>query len=310
MLWGWPSMLGKRRKSSDMTEAEMLKAPVRYAPAPSRFECVTRGGWASLGASVIGPSHESELLVRQDEFAHNIVGDLYVAAVADGLGSAVFAQVGAATCCRHVVARIKEALGLASNARAIDPAAAVRMEKDAESIPWARVIAEAILEVRAKLQPTHGKINGVVRPLFDTTLVGVVASPESGFFFHVGDGCGVAVAAPEPGTFGDLVISPPENGEFSNVTFPVTMDGFEKHLRITPFSRANLIFLMTDGVTPFSLESDERTLRPRFLQPIDAHLAGARSAKGAEKLRDTLNSADLRQSEGDDKTLVWARRRP
>jgi hypothetical protein len=311
---GWLAMLGGKRKKktsdSEMSEEDMIKEPERYAPIATHSEFLARGGWTSIGGSVIGPSHEDLSQCRQDEFAHNIVGDLYVAAIADGLGSAEFAQVGAAICCRHVVARIKEALTFASSERAIEPSATVRMERVGDPVSWAEVIKTSVLEVRSKLKPTHRKINGVVKPLFDTTLVGVVASPESGFFFHIGDGCGVAALSIEAGDFRQIVVSPPENGDFSNITYPVTMDGFEQHLRITPFTRANLIFLMTDGVTPFALEGDEKTLRPRFLQPIDVHLFDRRSPKGADALSQTLNGDDVRRSDRDDKTLVWARRRP
>ena len=85
------------------------------------------------------------------------------------------------------------------------------------------------------------------------------------------------------------------------------MVGFEAHLRFTSFECSNLIFMLTDGVMPFAFESDQRTLRPRFLQPIDAYLAANRNAAGAEALRQTLDGGDVRASDGDDKTLIWAR---
>lgn len=289
--------------------------PEQYVPDARRVAVNLAGSWSSIGASVIGPSHETTESVRQDEFADAIIGKFYVGAVCDGMGSALYAHFGAATCSAHVVQTISVALEHLDAGIEVTPDTEVTLRSDANpseehTLSLRLVILDAITQVRERLQPTHREIGGVIKPLYDTTLIGVICGERSGFFFHVGDGCGVAAEAPEAGQFRVVTISSPENGDFSDVTFPVTMNDFHDHFRITPFSNADAIFLMTDGVTPFALEYDEQSLKPRFLQPIDAYLSENRSEDGAAQLLDTLNSESIRKSDSDDKTLLWVRRVP
>jgi hypothetical protein len=252
-----------------------------------------------VGASVVGESHRGSGDPRQDAFAAAVVGDVAVLAAADGLGSSVYAHVGAQIAADTMVHRLAAVAG--GGVPSPDGPCA-----DGRS--WRDVVFHALADIRAELQPTEALVDGVMRTLYDTTLLAAVVHPAGGLFVHVGDGAGLACRG-GAGALSDPILSSPENGLFDNETFPITLPDITPHVRFTSFGPAEVVMVMTDGVTPFALEAAGGPLRPRFLQPIDRHLADHGGPAGAEALASTLDGPELRRNHGDDKTLVWARLR-
>ena len=141
---------------------------------------------------------------------------------------------------------------------------------------------------------------------FDATLVGVVAGPEMGVFFHVGDGAACATKLDDVST---SVVCGPENGEYANETYFITQDGWRDHLRLSSFnSQYNLVALMSDGVTPFALAQGASALFQPFFDPLSKFLAEHNEEDGEQAIKNILERDAIRQITGDDKTLVWALR--
>ena len=136
------------------------------------------------------------------------------------------------------------------------------------------------------------------------TLVGCVAGPDGGCFFHIGDGFGVFVDGR-----GHTVLSPPENGEYTDETYFVTDEDWETHLRLTPFgapARGGTIGLMSDGVSPFAIDRARTGFYAPFIDPVRAFLARATEHDGNQALRNLLESEKTLAITSDDKALLLA----
>ena len=147
------------------------------------------------------------------------------AAVADGAGSARLSHIGAKAFVDAVVSQIY-------HGRSPEPF-------DADRI--ASCIVTSVNQTRAQLvnQGNHRQ-NGSPPSLSDfaATLIVAVANLNSGAFFHVGDGAGTAFNFVNNS---DVTLSKPQNGEYANETYFLTMDNWENYLRITPFIKNDIV---------------------------------------------------------------------
>jgi hypothetical protein len=249
------------------------------------------GEWKTIGVSVAGFSHLAERTPCQDfHLAVFPAKGWLVAIVSDGAGSASRAAEGAKAIC--------EGLAAALSKRLVKHTTGVFEEATCRT--W---IVDAVELVRTKLVqefPDHAL------SAFHATLVGVIAGPEGGVFFHVGDGSALAT---DTTSFSPSVMSLPENGEFANDTYFFTQDDWTDHLRLTSFGREfDLVALMSDGVTPFALAPGAAGPHIPFFAPLSKYLAEHSEDEGREALAATLGKDTIRRITGDDKSLIWARR--
>lgn len=244
--------------------------------------------WRVVGAAVTGRAHVDSRTPCQDAFAHRSHDDVLVAAVCDGAGSTTLGGVGARRIADGVVGALWRQL-------------------QRHGMPWgdaARQLMalESVREARDALALEASAAFGSLDD-YSCTLLGVVASPDGGWFLHVGDGVGVREAE---GT-DDRVLSLPENGEYANETWFVTMPGWEARLRITPFDGASrLLALMSDGTQPFAMARDGSGLFQPFIEPVVRFLRGVDDAQGAGALEATLADPRTDAITTDDKTLLLA----
>ncbi|MGY0650359.1 PP2C family serine/threonine-protein phosphatase [Luteimonas sp. A537] len=244
--------------------------------------------WRVVGAAAIGRAHIDSGTLCQDAFAHRGDGEVLVAAVCDGAGSATLGGTGA----RRIADGVVDALWRQLERHGMPCEAASRQAMAADAVRKARGALEA--EVAAG----GGKLGD-----YACTLVAVVASSSGGWFVHVGDGVGVREA---PGA-GGTVLSLPENGEYANETWFVTMPGWEARLRITPFEGAStLLALMSDGTQAFAMARDGGGLFQPFITPVMRFLHGVDEARGVEALKATLADPRTDAITTDDKTLLLA----
>ena len=264
--------------------------------------------WRGVAASVIGSRHIRDGTPRQDAFAFEFVGDVAIGCVADGLGSQTRSHIGARLASERVVADLAVAVeALAEDGcEAALGAGANGALGDAVRSAIIRAVRET--EALMALQPGGG---------FATTLVGVVASPACGFFFHVGDGIAIAhpvgALMPDPSSTkaAEQTVSLPENGEFDEITFAITANPEDRHLRFTPIEAPRLIALMTDGPMPFAIARDQRSLAEGLFRPIHAELwTDAGRLHGGRLLESVLSDARAAEISDDDKTLLLFRHMP
>jgi hypothetical protein len=250
-------------------------------------------GWNVHAAAVIGSSHIEGGIPCQDAFAHASAGDVLVAVVCDGAGSAARSHIGSA--------RFARAVADALAARAVDAGDALC---DADPADLAEAARLAISSERSALREL-ADAEGVELSAFAATLVCAIVGPAGGWFLHVGDGIGVAELADGSGE----VLSLPENGEYSNETYFVTGSGWSEHLRLTPIPGAvRTLALMSDGAAPFVMAKGNGGLFRPFMDPVERFLAANDEATGSAGLASTLGDPRTHTITTDDKTLLVALR--
>lgn len=230
------------------------------------------------GVCVKGLQHERDELPCQDAFASEIQNNTIALALSDGAGSARHSDIASAT----YVKEVSKALLLLDANRCLD---GIR-----------EILVEAVESSKDQLR---GQLNCCDRDLA-ATLLGVVQWGQKCIMFHIGDGAGIFW-----GNENQEFISWPENGDYVNETFFVTMEDWTSHLRVTeiPFVPTS-IFLMSDGVTPFAVS--KTGVAEGFLHPILQFLSSSSSQDQELVIKNLLSSDDASKISTDDKTLVWA----
>lgn len=308
--------------------------------------------WKIVAASAQGTSHAASGEGCQDAHAYERGDAWFVGVVCDGAGSARWSALGARHAAQTVVRRVAAYLvahpeAMQPTPKHVDPPPAeaaaqadtggaavgapeqhalvtVDPPADASTAPPAdapgqlpltdderalrQVVTAAIVEARDTvfaLAPEPGAVLGD----FNATLVGCAAWPDGGLFFHIGDGVGLAL---DSATLDVLGMSPPENGEFAELTFFYTGDAWRDHLRFTSVpAGVDLVALMSDGTMTFAIAASRREVDRRFFAPVTKYLSRDDVAPdaGAAALHATLSSPGACRVTHDDKTLLWALRR-
>lgn len=244
--------------------------------------------WRVFGASVTGKAHLDKDIACQDAHAHAVVNDILVAIVCDGAGSARFSEQGA----QFVAAQTVQAL-----AGRLEQGATVQDLQDG-------ALAATLAQIRAALDDIARAASATLDD-YASTVVGVVLGPDGGFFFHLGDGLGVAQLLE-----GGELISLPANGEYANETYFLSGARWREQLRllaIPPAVRA--VVLMSDGCMPFAMSKNNAALYAPFMDAVQGYLRTVESCElGNEALASTLADPRTHQITGDDKTLLLAMR--
>lgn len=238
-----------------------------------------------VAATIQGPMHINKKLPCQDYCRYTSQSKNFVAVVSDGAGSAKYSKTGAKIVCDTLIDLLKNCKF--SQAQAI--------VKNAIGVARGKLL-------RHRLNKTHDA-KGLMD--FAATVVGAIYYRNQGLFFHIGDGAALAIV---DGDYDNFVASPPENGNFSCETFFYTQENWLQNLRFTAFAKADAVFLMSDGLTNFSFSADYRRIEKNFILPIHKFLSEENSKAKAERaLANTLDNAEARRLNSDDKTLLWAR---
>ena len=221
----------------------------------------------------------------QDFYYYACSGNKLVAVVSDGAGSAKYGKIGAKMICETLV-------NVLINSPFKDIEKVVQM---AVEIARERLTIHRLNKSKSEQEILN----------FSATMVGVVYHRNRGYFFHIGDGAGVAVHQADGKM--SYTLSRPANGNFSCETYFSTMKNWRDCLRFTPISKSEAVFLMTDGITNFALSEDMCRLKAGFIEPINTYLqAETNKQKALKALHNTLDTKQARRLNSDDKTFLWA----
>lgn len=262
--------------------------------------------WRIARASVIGSGHIQAGMPCQDSNYVMQVGDTVIIAVSDGLGAAAYSDRGSTFICADVVNRLAQAITppqptlIESVARTVSQ---FITGLDANPLDMQAVMTQAVTESRAALIELARTAQHEPREYACTLLVAVL-SPDAWHVLHIGDG---AVVGIESAT-SVRTLSTPDNGEFINVTVPVTSSDYTQHLRYSHGTEALYgIALLSDGVQPMCINYKTGMAYPGFFQPLITWLAAFSQqtlADASAGLHTLLDSDRLRQRSDDDMTLV------
>jgi serine/threonine protein phosphatase PrpC len=258
---------------------------------------MTHGGWRYVAASVVGTSHEKVGGICQDANdcqVHLLPNGekVFVAAVADGAGSALRGGDGAAKACSVFLNLANEHLNSGNSVEQI-------------SLDTAR---SWILEIQNAIGKEAESICLDPRELA-CTLLGFVAGQSHTACLQVGDGV-IVVADSEQGAYGHVFW--PDRGEYANTTHFVTEDQAVEHLQFAVVQRQIVeAALLTDGLQDVALDYHEHAAHEPFFRGLFAPLKTAEEGRCDElsrSLREFLSSHRVNEKTDDDKTLVLASR--
>jgi len=250
--------------------------------------------WTVFSASAIGKRNLEQGAAGQDASHCVVTDDVLVAIVCDGAGSVREGRTGSQFIARMLAEQLSSTLQAERNLPEVQAEGCARLET---------TIRSAIEAVRTRLADLAAAHQLTLHD-FSCTLLGCVASPGGGCFFHIGDGFAIQQSAA-----GDSVLSLPENGEYADETYFVTDENWKDHLRLTPLlapERGCVIGLMSDGTAPFAVNRARSGFFRPFIDPIAAYLRKATAPNGNEALRNLLESPRACEISADDKTLLLA----
>ena len=255
------------------------------------------GGWRYAAASVVGTSHEKLGGICQDANDCRVQllpnGEtVFVAAVADGAGSASRGGDGAAKACSAFLNLANDYLSSGNGVAQI-------------SLDTAR---SWIHEIRNALGKEAEFISLDPRE-FACTLLGFVAGQSCTACLQIGDGV-IVVADAEERTYGHVFW--PDRGEYANTTHFVTEDQAMEHLQFAAVQRHIVeAALLTDGLQSVALDYQQHTAHEPFFRGLFAPLkriGEGRCDELSRSLREFLSSHRVNEKTDDDKTLVLASR--
>ncbi len=241
--------------------------------------------WRVYSASATGKRNLEQGLPGQDASHCALAGEGLVAIVCDGAGSVPEGRTGAEFLARELAAHLSRLLQA-------DP-----------GVPGIDAVRDGIARVRGGLALVAAD-RGLALADFSCTLVGCIALPAGGCFFHIGDGYAIW-----RDSGGASVVSLPQNGEYADETYFVTDEDWQAQLRLTPLPAATpgcMVGLLSDGTAPFAVSRDRSGFFGPFIDPVAAFLRRATPAEGDEALRQLLASPRASEISPDDKTLLLA----
>ncbi|MFN8303560.1 MAG: PP2C family serine/threonine-protein phosphatase [Saprospiraceae bacterium] len=203
--------------------------------------------WKIAGSSVIGLSHIKNNIPCQDHISILDNDDCFCISLADGAGSAKFAELGASIVTSKTCELILQYF-------------------DKFFLDEAKEVREKIIHVLRTNLGMQAKVKEAVKRDFASTLLFVAVKGENFIAGHIGDGIIGYVKGNEL-----ITLSPPENGEYINETYFVTSNNYQRNLRLFKGEVQNIngFVLMSDGTCESLFDKANRSLAPVVKEIIE-----------------------------------------
>lgn len=254
--------------------------------------CRLTSMWRFTLARATGTSHIRSNLPCQDRCVGVALPDgVMIAALADGAGSAQFADEGAEIAINEVVASL--------SAITFDP-----------TTDFAQVIKTAATGARDAVQRRADELNANPRE-FASTLLAIVSTPHGGGAAQIGDG----VIVVNQGDADWCWVFWPQRGEYANTTRFLTDPDALDWLQTDSFpEELSDLALTSDGLESLVIHYASRSVHAPFFAGmfdplVKADGIGRQEALSAA-LEDFLGSHVISDRTDDDVSLVLATRRP
>jgi hypothetical protein len=250
--------------------------------------------WKYFYASVTGTSHKERDIPLQDYACVKVVEKseaekIFIAAVADGAGSASHSYIGSKLACKLITNKIANWLKKDNSICNLTP----------------EIILEWLGEIQIIFNKTAERLSlGTIRQLATTLLVSIVDTDYS-FFFQVGDG---AIVVKNNSEY--KCIFWPQNGEYANTTYFITDENVSKNLMINiTEGQVKEFAMLTDGVQVISINYMHQLPSERFFNPfftVFENMPSGYNDKFSEHIAKFLDTDRVNAHTDDDKTLLIA----
>ena len=243
--------------------------------------------WKALGASVTGTSHQKNKLPCQDTLEWRTAPrNILIVVVADGAGSAKFAEIGSALAAKSAIESLLEKFQ------------SVVSEGDAIS-----ALKVTIDRARLKLVSESEQRAIPLRELATTLLLAAVGIDWIAAA-QIGDGAVLAGQSPET----LRAFTRPIASEYLNETQFLTSDNAVEQAQIV-FEKSTIrsVAVFSDGLQMLCLKMADSTAHPAFFKPLFNFLKSATDLQAAQKdLSNFLESPRITNRTDDDLTLFLA----
>jgi hypothetical protein len=257
--------------------------------------------WRYAQASVEGTAHTARGVPCQDSSICRIVqapcGEVLVAVVSDGAGSAARADAGSRLACEVFLSEVER----------LYKRGELLHEEDIRKCVALLAARVRILAHEERCEPRE----------YACTLIGAVVTDEEAVFFQVGDGAIVAATSQQPDFY--VPVFWPQRGEYANTTNFATADDASSRLLFDVWPNKEHdgdpveLALLSDGLQSLALNYQAHTAHTPFFGPILMRLRAepaGHSQAVSGLLASFLGSSRVNERTDDDKTLVVATRRP
>jgi len=251
--------------------------------------------WRAVTRSSVGISHRKQQMPCQDYGDWKIMNNVIIGAVADGAGSAKYADIGAKLA-------VKTVLGYLTGIEAWLQKRKRFYHSSPLSEPEARkVFAKTVKKVLSALQKQATQEGYAIADLACTLLV-VIGTPTSVAAMQIGDGfIVVRCQSSEP-----QLLFQPEKGEYLNQTTFVTSANALESMQVSVcLGQQEFICVATDGLERVAIRMSDWTPFTPFFQPLEEYLReNSILDREDEYLMNFLDSDRLNARTDDDKTLL------
>jgi hypothetical protein len=268
--------------------------------------------WKVVARSAIGTSHQQQQLPCQDYGGNRILNEVIVGAVADGAGSARYADLGA-----------KLAVETTLKYLTATEAWFKKRRHSWHTIPQPpseqkirNLFAKIVVRVQSALQK-QAIAGGYSVEELACTLIAFLATPEWIAAMQIGDGF-IVVRCSMPLRQGVLandftmtgkdyhLLFQPNKGEYANQTTFVTSAAALQEMQVRVLlAQQNFICAATDGLERVAIRIKDWTPFPPFFQPLEEYLEEISDPEQEDAyLIDFLESDRLSDRTDDDKTLL------
>ncbi len=202
---------------------------------------------ALAGATRIGRRHVTEGSHNQDSFQYRILPNqrTVVAAVSDGAGSAPRAKFGSFTAVRYAVAAASDELSRKSTMQ--------------QALKFGLKAAVDAIQKMAYQDPVH-QIES-----YHCTLILTAWTPQAVAAIQVGDGAAIVTTQD-----GAKMLTIPQQGEYANETYFITMPQAEEIAFFNQTESADALAIFTDGLQKQAIDFAHKRPNTDFINSVIA----------------------------------------
>ena len=257
-------------------------------------------GWKTITRCVCGTRHQHQHIPCQDHGAEYVRDSLVIGVVADGAGSAPYADIGATL----AVNTMQEYLQASEKWLQSHQHTWETVPLSALTDVTYKCFIKGIETVQTALR-TEAKRNDWTIEDLACTLLGFLATPHWIAAFQIGDGF---IVARSPQHSYKLLFQA-DRGEYANqTTFVTSDDAIPSMQTCAVIEPQQFICASTDGLEPVAIRRQDKTPFPPFFQPLEDYLVETENPnKNDDYIMAFLHSDRLNQRTDDDKTLLLCR---
>lgn len=249
--------------------------------------------WRAIARSAIGTSHLKQQIPCQDYGSYKILNDVIIGAVADGAGSAEYADVGA----KLAVKTALEYLTYLHNQNSFWGLNPQPLSEEAAREIFTKIFDKVVTSLEKQAENQDYYIEDLA-----CTLLLFVATPNWVAAMQIGDGFIAVRCQQEP----HQLLFSPDKGEYINETTFVTsanaLDGMQVCVRV---GKQEFICAATDGLERVAIRLNDWTPFVPFFQPLEEYFREISDPEQEDEyLMSFLDSDKLNARTDDDKTLL------